>query len=166
MDEENFDKLQAAYDSCLNEDNLKKIGIAPLVHALNQTAQVFAQHDGHDGALSSTLLHLAHLSVSAFFDVDTTADDKDPDTLVVAVSAPYSIGLPAKEFYQDEKVLKSYEEMLSQVIPAFTSGVGCESNHYHEVVELERRLAAASPDAEDRDDVEVSLLLTARAIRY
>lgn len=120
---------------------------------------MFNGNNDPERALSSTLSLLADLGVSALFDIGTGADDKDPDSVVVSVSAPYRIGLPAKEFYEDEKILKRYEEVISQVVPALTS-TAAESSHYHEVVEFERKLAAASPDAEDRDDVEVGMFAT------
>lgn len=156
VDEDNFHKLQAAYDACLDEDGIKKLGVKPLAHALNETVYVFKKDEKH--ALSSTFLHLSNLGVTALFDIGTTADDKDPDTVIVAVSSPYRIGLPAKEYYEDEKVLKRYEEVLAQVATALSSDLDHVPDLSHDVVEFEKQLAAASPDAEDRDDVEVRLL--------
>lgn len=154
MDEENFDKLKAAYDACLDEDAIRKLGIEPISYALNQTAQTFSQED----ALAAAILHLSKLGVTAFVSVGTGADDKDPDTVVVSVSAPYRIGLPAKELYKDEKVTSRYEKVASQVIPALYPKVASLSNVYHDLVEFEKQLAAASPDAEDSNDVEVGFI--------
>lgn len=127
------------------------MGTAPISHSLNQTAQTFSQDD----ALAAAILHLSKLGVTAFVSVGTGADDKDPDTVIVSVSAPYRIGLPAKELYRDEKVVSKYEKVASQVIPALYPRAAFLSDVYHDLVEFEKRLAAASPDAEDRDDVEV-----------
>lgn len=153
MDEENFDKLRAAYDACLDEDSIRKLGIEPISRALNETSGKF--YEDSDSALSNTLLHLAKLGVSAFVSTGTGADDKDPDTVVVSVSAPYRIGLPAKELYEDEKVVSKYEKVASQVISVLYPSSARDSSVYRDLVEFEKRLAAASPDAEDRDDVEV-----------
>lgn len=155
MDEENFDKLRAAYDACLDEDTIKKSGTEPISRALNETTQKFYKHSDNDVALSDTLIHLAGLGVNALISAGTGADDKDPDTVVVSVSAPYRIGLPAKELYEDEKVVAKYEKVASQVISALYPSSALDSSVYHDLVEFEKRLAAASPDAEDRDDVEV-----------
>lgn len=101
------------------------------------------------------MLHLSKLGVTALLAIGTGADDKDPDTVVVSVAAPYRVGLPAKELYGDEKILKRYEEVASQVIPALVPRSNSVSDDYHGLIEFEKKLAAASPDSEDRDDVTV-----------
>lgn len=156
MDEENFDKLRAGYDACLDEDTIRKLGTEPISRALNETTHKFYMDADHETALSDTILHLAKLGVTALVSAGTGADDKDPDTVVVSVSAPYRIGLPAKELYEDEKVVSKYEKVASQVISALYPSSAHHSDVYHDLVKFEKRLAAASPDAEDRDDVEVS----------
>lgn len=155
VDEKNFRKLQAAYNACLDEETIRKIGVVPLVMALNETTRKFYHNTDDKKALSETVLHLSKLGVTALLAIDTGADDKDPDTVVVSVSAPYSIGLPAKELYGDEKVLKRYEEVASQVLSALYPNSNTMSSNYHALIEFEKKLAAASPDAEDRDDVTV-----------
>jgi len=155
VDEENFLKLQAAYDACLDENAIRQMGVGPLVDALNETVHKFSSHVDDTTDIASTILHLSKLGVTALVAVGTGADDKDPDTVVVSASAPYQIGLPAKELYGDEKIVKRYEEVASQVISALYPHLNLDSTHYHALVELEKKLAAASPDAEDRDDVTV-----------
>lgn len=137
----------------MDQDALRKIGVTPLVHALNETATKFTSHGHDETAISAAVLHLAKLDVTALIAVGTGADDKDPDTVVVSVSAPYRIGLPAKELYANEKVLKRYEEVASQVISALYPNLNLNTNDYHALIEFEKNLAAASPDAEDRNDV-------------
>lgn len=156
MDEKNFHKLQAAYQACLDEDTIKKVGVTPLVAALKETSQNFYHSSGSQRGLSDTVLHLSQLGVTALIAVGTGADDKDPDTVVVSVAAPYSIGLPARELYGNEKILKRYEEVASQVIPALVPASHSVSNDYHGLIEFEKKIAAAAPDSEDRDDVTVS----------
>ncbi|EXJ93893.1 hypothetical protein A1O1_02286 [Capronia coronata CBS 617.96] len=157
VDHDNFDKLKAAYDACLDEDTIKKIGITPLMEILNETSSRFSiarqSNSAKNEALSDTILYLAKLGVSSLVSSGTGADDKDPDTVIVSVSAPYRIGLPAKEHYEDEKIVKRYEEVVSQVFSALKLGTTHGSVTAHSLVEFEKKLAAASPDAEDRDDV-------------
>lgn len=131
------------------------MGTTPLIHALNETTDKF-HHNTNKAPLSDAVLHLAKLDVTALLAVGTGADDKDPDQVVVSVSAPYRIGLPAKELYDDKDILKRYGEVIHQVFSAIYPSSESGSNNSHSLVEFERRLAAASPDAEDRDDVEVS----------
>lgn len=153
VDEENFDKLKAAYDACLDEDTIKQVGVAPLMEILNDTSSRFAV--ARKDALSDAVLHLANLGVSALVSAGTGADDRDPDTVIVSVSAPYRIGLPAKELYQDDKIVKRYTEVASQVISALYPHADLKVDS-QALVDFEKKLAAASPDAEDRDDVTVS----------
>lgn len=84
------------------------------------------------------------------------------------MSPPYRIGLPAKDYYGDENVVQHYEDTIAQIIEKmdvhkhFTRDKDHRTGQFgsqetaHEVVEFEKNLAAASPDAEDRDDVTVS----------
>lgn len=160
-DKQNFDKLKAAYDACLDEDTIKKYGVTPLLEILNETSSRLSAQScpnskaiSEQNALADTVLYLANLGVSAFAAPFTGADDRDPDTVIISVSAPYRIGLPAKELYKDEKIVSKYETVASEVITALYE----HSDHKvdsHALVEFEKKLAAASPDAEDRDDVTV-----------
>jgi endothelin-converting enzyme len=150
-DKDNFDKLKAAYDACLNEDTIKKLGIAPLLDILNETSKHFSSGD-----LSSAVLHAFKTGQSSLISAGTGADDKDPDTVVVSVSAPWSVGLPAKELYEDEKILKKYEDTISEVFSSLWSHEALQHADTHALVAFEKKIAAATPDAEDRDDVTVS----------
>jgi endothelin-converting enzyme len=159
----------------MNEDAIKKTGVKPLLRLLHSVATVFSvtpqNHATEDVAGSINLL--ARLGVSALVAFGTGADDKDPDEVVVQVASPNSIGLPAKDYYKDDSVLKSYEATIAEVLEAVHpvpkhGSSNADSSwmqfdqikvYAHEVVELEKKLAAASPDAEDRDDVDVSCFL-------
>ncbi|CZR58105.1 related to endothelin-converting enzyme 1 [Phialocephala subalpina] len=187
VDEQNFGKLKAAYDACMDEDTIKQAGVKPLVEVLHQVADLFptkesafdrrtplVAKDSKD--IAETILYLSKLGVSALVSSGAGADDKDPDTVIVQVSPPYRIGLPAKDYYSDSTVLKKYEDMLAAIISNLhpdhkdenatlhaewmksrghgkIAARGEGKNYAHDVVEFEKKLAAASPDAEDRDDV-------------
>ncbi|KAK5019059.1 hypothetical protein LTR16_000941 [Cryomyces antarcticus] len=155
VDEKNFDKLKAAYDACLDEDAIKKAGVDPLTEILDQIMHLFPKQKSgnNDEEIANTVLYLASLGVSALVSPGTGADDRDPDTVVVSVSAPWRIGLPAKERYMDEDIVKRYEDTVAQVISALCPDEKYDSTTFHGVVEFEKKLASASPDAEDREDV-------------
>lgn len=174
----------------MNEDTIKQAGIKPLVEVLHQVADMFpvkefafdrrtplVAKDSKD--IAETILYLEKLGVSALVSSGAGADDKDPDTVVVQVSPPYRIGLPAKDYYSDASVLKKYEDTLAAIISNLhpdhkdenatlhaewmkskghkkIAARGDSKNYAYGVVEFEKKLAAASPDAEDRDDVTVS----------
>ena len=143
--------MKAAYDACLDEDTIKSLGAAPLIAVLNETAHVNFTND--KDPLPDMILHLAKIGVNALISTGTGADDKDPDTVVVSVAAPYSIGLPAKQLYDDEKVVERYREVATKVLVSLRPDAkGFDAK---DLVEFEKKLAAATPDAEDRDDVTV-----------
>lgn len=190
VDEQNFDKLKAAYDACMDEETIKAAGVKPLVKVLHQVADFFPVKesvfnrrtpltDSDSKDIAETVLYLENLGVSALISSGAGADDKDPDTVVVQVSPPYRIGLPAKDYYSDAAVVKKYEDMLAAIISNLhpdhkdenatlhaewmkfkshekIAARGEGKNYAHDVVEFEKKMAAASPDAEDRDDVTVS----------
>ena len=96
----------------MDEENIKKDGIKPLLEILHQVADMFSVQESasqqrtplpvkdNDG-LSDTVLYLAKLGVSSLVSFGAGADDKDPDTVIVQASPPWRIGLPAKDYYKD-----------------------------------------------------------------
>jgi len=153
-DEENFDKMKAAYDACLNEDKIKSLGEKPLkdvTEEIKKTYSVAAPQSSDKHDLKDIILLLARYGITSLVSVGTGADDTDPDTVVVSVSAPYSFGLPSKERYEDNKLVEKYRDVAVDVLTALYHGVDVDA--FGKIIDLEKRLAAASPDSEDRDDV-------------
>ncbi|KAG9198389.1 hypothetical protein G6514_010233 [Epicoccum nigrum] len=142
-DEENFDKMKAVYDACLDEDKIKSLGAKPLLKVLEEIKQAYPEGD------AASLL--AQYGVTGLIATGTGADDRDPDTVVVSVAAPYSFGLPSKERYEDEKLVKKYRDVTVEVLLALYPDAKEES--FSKVVDFEKQLAAASPSEEDREDV-------------
>jgi endothelin-converting enzyme len=175
----------------MDENIIKKAGVKPLVEILHQIADIFpatnpavgertaliTNEDNED--IAATILYLAKLGVPTLVVLGAGADDKDPDTVVVQASPPRRIGLPAKDYYKDPKVVEKYTKTLAQIIASLHpnhkadnalstvdfielsdqdgSAVMERSEDYAgKVVEFEKKLAAASPDAEDSNDVTVS----------
>lgn len=159
-DEKNFNKMKAVYDACLDEDVIKKAGTTPLVDTIVEISKRFPIGDrsanitDHDkDEIRETIIYLAELGITALTAPGTGADDRDPDSTVVAVSAPYRIGLPAKERYNDEKIVAQYSQVLLDVFQGLFPDVQIHNSTIDDVVTFEKKLAASSPDAEDRDDV-------------
>jgi endothelin-converting enzyme len=125
--------------------------VAPLLEVLNETSTQFVSGD-----LSSTVLHALKSGQSSLIAAGTGADDKDPDTVVVSISAPWSVGLPAKEMYEDGKILKSYEKAISEVFSALKTHATMKGADAAALIEFEKQVAEATPSAEDRNDVTVS----------
>jgi endothelin-converting enzyme len=173
LDQENFEKLQAGYNACMNETAIKEVGIKPLVEIMHQVLDLFSpagndhqtlQEEDHDN-LTNTILYMTKLESSALVSLGAGPDDKNPDVVVIQVSSPYRIGLPSKEYYKDDKVIASYVNTIAQILPKFQAASGnTERTHTDrhaekiagDLVAFEKQLAAASPDAEDMGDVTVS----------
>jgi len=96
----------------------------------------------------------------------------DPDTVVTTVSAPQQLGLPSKEYYKNKDTVASYSKTIGEVLEALlheaehnstTSSplnilghTQYRSNREELVralVDFESKLAEASPDLEDAQDV-------------
>jgi endothelin-converting enzyme len=153
-DEKNFDKMKAAYEACLDEDHIKSIGAKPLVEVLDAIKKLYpASISSNEHALKDTILLLAKYGISSLVSTGTGADDTDPDTVVVSVSAPYSFGLPSKERYEDDKLVEKYRSVAIEVLSSLYPDESKDS--FSKIVDLEKKLAAASPASEERDDVTV-----------
>jgi len=152
-DEENFDKMKAAYDACLDENKIKSIGIDPLLHVLDEIKKTFPVVRSESHSIKDTVLLLAKYGVTGLVTAGTGADDTDPDTVVVSVSAPYSFGLPSKERYEDEKLVEKYRSVVGEVLGALYPKQ--DKKAFTGIVDFEKKLAAASPSEEDREDVTV-----------
>jgi endothelin-converting enzyme len=163
-DELNFNKLSSAYNACLDEDAIQKIGLRPLTEVIDQVKKSFPLGGSSAGrstnAISKTVLLLAKYGVSALVAPGTGADDTDPDTVVVSVSPPWTFGLPAKERYEDDALVKKYQGVLVDVLSKVDPDQDKEA--LEGVVDLEKKLAAASPSSEDRQDVTVRLSIVHR----
>ncbi|KAF2017828.1 peptidase family M13 [Aaosphaeria arxii CBS 175.79] len=148
-DEENFNKMKSAYDACLDEDRIKSIGLQPLLEVLDEVKQAYpADGEAH---IKDAILSLARYGVSAIIATGTNADDRDPDTVVVAVAAPGRFGLPSKERYEDEKLVEKYRAVTVEVLAALYPDQNKEI--FSKIIDFEKKLAAASPPTEEREDV-------------
>ena len=102
------------------------------------------------------------------------ADDKDPDSTIVMITAPWRPGLPSKQYYRDDNVIRMYKETIGQVLegllrearPDTTILEGWSSHEgvrtgltvksemlVDSLVNFETQLAEAGPDPEDAQDV-------------
>lgn len=154
-DEANFEKLTSAYNACLDEKTIEKLNTVPLKGILDQITKSFPISESQStNAFAETILLLAKYGVSALISPGASADDADPDVVVVSVSPPWRFGLPAKERYEDDALVEKYKavvaETLGQLVPGQTADILAG------VVDFEKKLAAASPSSEDRQDVTVS----------
>ncbi|KAF2671746.1 endothelin-converting enzyme [Microthyrium microscopicum] len=158
-DEQNFQKMRDAYDACLDEPTIKNLGVEPLLKVVNTIKEKFPakspeskmSQDEKTSAIKDTLVYLSSIGVSALVSPGTGPDDTDVDVVVISVSPPWRIGLPAKERYEDEKLVKKYQDMIISVLSVLMpSG---EKDSFADVVEFEKKLAEAAPTQQEREDV-------------
>lgn len=71
----------------------------------------------------------------------------------MSISPPWSFGLPSKERYDDDEVLNAYRSVAANVLHRIYPDE--DEQNFDRVIELEKKLAAASPSTEEREDVTV-----------
>jgi endothelin-converting enzyme len=148
----------------------------PVKESAFRTRTLLQEKDSKD--LTDTMIFLYNMGMSPMVSLGAGADDKDPDTVVVQASPPWRIGLPAKDYYTDANVVEKYTDTIAQIIENLhpdhkhenatlhaewagskghgkIAARGQSKEHAHDLVEFEKKLAAASPDAEDMSDVTV-----------
>ncbi|KAI4218935.1 MAG: hypothetical protein L6R36_008664 [Xanthoria steineri] len=183
-----FDKIQSAYNACMDEETIKQRASKPLLDVLREIQEYYPlpsdrrkidssddrnlhQQKGllsyRDEPFTRVIAYLSSIGVDAFVTFNVNADDKDPDSVVLSMNALNRPGLPSKEYYQDQDLLKSYAETIGLVLEALlreaqpspqldldTSLVfECSEELVKAVIELEETLAVASPDEADAEDV-------------
>ena len=106
-DQDNFEKLKSAYDACVDEDTIKTRGVKPLAEILHHVADIFPvqKRKSDNDDLANTITYLAKIGVTSLIGLDASSDLRNPESVVVQAGPPYEIGLPAKENYQDVKVM-------------------------------------------------------------
>lgn len=184
-----FQKLKDGYNACMDEDRLKEIGSKPLLNILLKIEDLFPATRPHhesrffpkpldqsqkslkydvENQLSTTVAYLISVGVTSLVSFPVSADDKDPDSVVLSMNAPRRPGLPSKEYYQDTKMLESYSSTIGQVLESLlreampnatdSSESGSKLSTYSEglvkaLVDFETKLAEATPSTEEAEDV-------------
>ncbi|KAL8728940.1 MAG: hypothetical protein Q9166_005035 [cf. Caloplaca sp. 2 TL-2023] len=183
-----FDKIQSAYNACMDEKTIKHRGSEPLLDIIRKVEEYYPPrpYGANAGSLfnpngyqqkellnyrsdqlTRVVTYLSSIGVDAFVAFDIGADDKDPDSVVLTVNALNRPGLPSKEYYQDQDLLKSYADTIGQVLEALLREArpperpatdtsrffDCSEELVRAIVEFEKNLAVASPDEADAEDV-------------
>lgn len=139
-----FEKLQTAYNACMNEKVIKDIGSAPLLDILRKVEELFPaarpdlfpllknmdQKDfilKGENQLSKTLTYLTSIGMDPLISFYVTADDKDPDVVVPFIAAPRRPGLPTKEYYKRPELVARYAKTIGQVLEALLAEAKSDS---------------------------------------
>ncbi|KAF9099985.1 Endothelin-converting enzyme 2 [Mortierella sp. AM989] len=180
----NIKKMQDLYASCMNEDEITRIGRQPVVDEVQKLLDVFnipnsalaSSSFTQEGSsptiidkdtLSKTLAYLSRMGFESFNSFDVSADAKDPLRNVLELSEG-GLGLPSKEYYLDDRIMGIYESTIGKM---FNLILGEESKEgstdsltdalpekwariAKNVVEFEKQLAAISTDVNDLNSSE------------
>lgn len=166
-----FNKMQDGYNACLNETQLRSVSSKPLIDLLYQLEDVYKADK-----LTGAVHFLMSIGVRSPITLYVGADDKDPDTNVVALMPPSSFGLPSKQYYNRTELVTSYKDTIASVLeglikearghprpptdadilaPFRMPGTVDVLNQktIDKLVDFESTMAAASPDPEDLSDI-------------
>ncbi|KAJ7582636.1 Metalloprotease [Mycena floridula] len=125
-DEQILLKLRNFYHSCLNEDKLAEVGSQPLVHLIRTVRNLYngtnketsPLDDEKSSGLTAAVAFLHSRGVDALFSFNIEGDiGVDPNSMVLWFSQP-GLGLPSKEYYQEESVLKIYRSVIEDLLLA------------------------------------------------
>ncbi|KAL8674450.1 MAG: hypothetical protein Q9168_001115 [Polycauliona sp. 1 TL-2023] len=170
-----FDKIKLAYNACMDEEAIEQRGAEPLLDVLRKIEEYYPPHQqqglkiyGND-PFTRVIAYLSSIGVNAFVTLSIDADDKHPQSVVLSMNALNRPGLPSKEYYQNQDLLKSYGETIGKVLeallrearPSIQLGSDTDTSMVFEcseelvlaVIDLEKNLAYASPDEADAEDV-------------
>ena len=156
----NFQKLKAAYGSCMDEESIREQGYKPLVALLCDIEDIFSTH-GLNGTLHATD-YILSLGESALIGLRVIEDDKNPEQQIAAMKSP-SLGLKAKQYYEDEQQLSFYGDTISLVFERLAKVNDSTSENFRNLqenlkgvsrsievkslVQFEKRIAQVAPSA-------------------
>ncbi|KAL4782410.1 hypothetical protein BJX76DRAFT_332717 [Aspergillus varians] len=154
-DSDIFEKLKSGYQACLDEDTIKKRGLEPLEKLLEDFEKIYSLDSASEGSeteLTDAVLYLLKSGVRTLVSLSVAPDDRDPDNVVIFVTPPRRIGLPAIEYYNDTQTVSDYTTVVEKVLGGFFESRK-KSKLIKDVVELESRLASKTPDTATQEDV-------------
>ncbi|KAF8969921.1 hypothetical protein BDZ97DRAFT_1793392 [Flammula alnicola] len=129
VDDQILSKLRNFYGSCLDEDRLGDVGATPLLdfvkivrklyngNSTSITSKVQTEEDKVKG-LTAAVAFLHSRAISALFAFDIEGDvGVDPNYMVLWFNQP-ALGLPSKEYFEDESMRKIYAQALERLLIA------------------------------------------------
>lgn len=171
-DKEIFSKMQDAYSACTNEALLQSLSSQPLIDLLLKVEEIYPTKTPKelDTSFTDVIQFLLSIGITGPISLGFGADDRDPDTNVLQLTAPYSFGLPSREYYNDTEIVSLYKDTIGTILDALfkeaypNSTVLSYFRHMdtptilnktlvNDLVRFEASMAAASPSPEDSKDV-------------
>ncbi|KAL4931202.1 M13 family metallopeptidase [Aspergillus undulatus] len=150
-----FEKLKDGYNACLDAETVEKRGTEPLEKLLKEFEDIYkldASSKDSEAGLTDAVQYLVNSGVRTLVIPSVSPDDRDPDNVVVFVTPPRKIGLPAREYYNNTQVVRDYTTVVEKVLGSFVTGKD-KSQLTRDVVAFESRLADVTPTTQEQEDV-------------
>ncbi|KAG0289671.1 hypothetical protein BGZ96_006828, partial [Linnemannia gamsii] len=174
----NLQKLKDLYASCMDEEQIAKVGRQPVVDQLKFILDLFPASATDvtldSKALSATLAHLNRIGLDSFSSFGVSTDVKDPTRRLMDLTEG-GLGLPSKEYYLDERIMAVYQTTVGHMFELmqgkeleFNSGTSSTNTKVEvvvssewaevakDVVAFEKLLAAIATERTERRDPEKS----------
>ncbi|KAI8975308.1 hypothetical protein BDF20DRAFT_877879 [Mycotypha africana] len=129
-DKDNFDTLKNYYDLCKDLDRANALGPTPIYKDVatienELTPEKQEENGGLTNAISRTITLLQKLDIDSLNVMTVDTDDKHPDMNII-VFDQVKLGLPSKEYYENEDTLNKYKngltDILTKVIGQYSNG--------------------------------------------
>ncbi|KIY74398.1 zincin [Cylindrobasidium torrendii FP15055 ss-10] len=118
-------KIRGMYNSCLNEDKLDAIGMEPLLHFVHtirhllheESTGITAQEKTKVSAkgLTAAIAFMHSRGLDALFSFNIEGDVGVDNTLSLWFNQP-PLGLPAKEYFEDEDIRHLYQDTIERLL--------------------------------------------------
>ncbi|KAL2886904.1 Endothelin-converting enzyme 2 region [Ceratocystis lukuohia] len=131
-----FDKLKASYEACMDTKTLAGLGLGPLRMLLEEVDR--------SQSINDYLKVLMNNGVATLLSLESHVDARNPTSHILGVSAPSSLGLPSKRYYDNEYILGEYGDVIAHILGTLYPDV--PEYVSRKVVDLEIKLAAFMPD--------------------
>ena len=164
LEQDNFEKLQTAYNTCMNETAIQLVGNDPLLEVLKGLQDI---DKSREVTITAGVEYLMGLGQSALIGMGVSEDDRNPDQQIVFLSEP-SLGLGSKPYYKDEQKVTLYKETITAVLTRLDQAENTricpqselcsqlssftEPSAVQSLIEFESKIAAATPDTEKSQD--------------
>jgi endothelin-converting enzyme len=180
LDKENFDQLQRAYNACMAVEEIKKKGVDPLIDLLVDLEGLypvdlpspnppqptmppappkppFPPVENVSFGMPEVLTFLQKRGIDAIESIGVGPDDKSPDDVVIFAMPPFSVGLPAKSYYQSDAILSQYKAAMGAVFNNLVKHAPSTLKDFTplagKVVDFEKEISEHVPELEDLYDV-------------
>jgi endothelin-converting enzyme len=137
-----FNKVKNIYFACMDEASIQKNGKQPLIDLVGKLDHRL-QGSVDREVLSDMITDIHSMGTDLLIGVGIDSDLHDPTKQVIAIGQA-GLGLPAVEYYQDEKYTKVYSKAIQST---FIEVFGNQATTYEDLVATFGRGAPKAPPA-------------------